>query len=534
VNNILYLCEKPSQARALAKVVGANTQETGAYVGTGVIVTHCRGHMQQLVSADFYTGTTKWKLSALPIVPSEWQWEVVPDQQAQFDNIGMWLNRATSIVIATDPDEEGEVIGRQVLKAHRCTKPCSRLWASALDQSSLQSALKRLYPLSSTDSFYRAGMIRRQLDWLFGINLSRVHSLTYGCTANIGRVKTKLIEELYTNEKIIGQYEKQFHDVASITIGDDVYKWIPTSSIFPLPLKSGKQSTAGCEFIGVEMEGACVSSIAEDEFISPPLPFSLSTLLIQTCEEGIPLTQAYAAIQSLYERGAISYPRTSSHSMPRAGAGFAAHHAIVATISECPDYFDEGSHQIFEMIKLNGVMQSLGSTAATKYTTTFNIDGELFTNVTRVVKDEKDAGWLRIEQEALSKMKRQPATYDVDQKVRANPNIQTLEIPPPRLFTEGALLRLMMEKNIGTEATRVSAISSLTKDRVATLRNSEFMLTPSGRDLFQKLPAGISDEMARQIRDAVAKVRNFEGLDGQLMATTTTWLKTIIQGLAVA
>ena len=171
MNRTLYLCEKPSQARVLANLLGASQQETGAFVGDEVVVTYCYGHMHSLAMPDEYIGDIPWKLCDLPILPTDWIWKVKSQHQEQFDNIGKWLAEAKCAVIATDPDEEGEVIGRQVLKAHQFDGLVKRLWVSSLDQNSLKNAVHNLLPLSATDSHFRAGLIRHELDWLFGMNL---------------------------------------------------------------------------------------------------------------------------------------------------------------------------------------------------------------------------------------------------------------------------------------------------------------------------------------------------------------------------
>ncbi|MBU1776991.1 MAG: DNA topoisomerase, partial [Gammaproteobacteria bacterium] len=171
----LYLCEKPSQARALAKQLGAFHNEHGVYTGGGAVVLNAYGHLLNLAMPDEYSDHDHgpWSLSNLPIVPKKWEWRVKEEHLQHYAKIGKWLDRVKTVVIATDPDEEGEVIGRQILYELGFKGNILRLWASALNSNSLNQALKNLLPLSATDTTYRAGCVRRQLDWLYGINLSR-------------------------------------------------------------------------------------------------------------------------------------------------------------------------------------------------------------------------------------------------------------------------------------------------------------------------------------------------------------------------
>lgn len=511
---VLYLCEKPSQARALASALGATIQESGAFVGNGVAVTFVYGHSQELAAPDDYIGNSAWSMGDLPILPDNWLWKVSDKHREQFDNVGKWLAKSSSAVIATDPDEEGEVIGRQLLAAHGFNKTTLRLWVSALDQNSLSKSLQNLLPLSATEPHYRAGLIRRKLDWLFGINLSRAYSIRYGRTSNVGRVKTRLLSELVKQELLIEQHKPSVFDKAHVSINGYQFEWDQVSDLAP----------------AFASTGTCISSVEEMVSVAPPLPFSLSDLLIMANEMyGVGLASGYAAVQILYEAGVISYPRTSSRSLPDSG-GFAVHHAIVTTNDYCPKWAGPDEQAIFNLVRSNGVHQTLGAARVSQVTSVFDFGGHQFSNVTRTVKED-EAGWLLCAPAELDRLLNSVMpSFAVGQKVNGSPTIERCERVAPRRYTEATLLRMMMENGLGTEATRVEAISSLLRDRVASF--DEFGIVPSdaGRSLNAGIPDSVVKDMSNMVKIYVEQVRNYGGDGSTQLLAATKWLAHLIHG----
>ncbi len=386
----LYLCEKPSQARTLAKHVGAGTYEDGVYTGRGNVVLNAYGHLLNLSMPEEYSSgydQGPWCLEKLPILPEKWEWKVKENHLQHYHKIGQWLDRVKTVVIATDPDEEGEVIGRQILYELGFKGKILRLWASALDPDSLKFALKNLLPLSATDAVYRAGCVRRKLDWLYGINLSRAFSLRLGKPTGIGRVKTRLLTELVNREMEITHFTPTDFYTTQALFQDVVLEWQTTSPCPDTPrLSSAENVTA-----------ICIAASQTQELLPPPLPLTLSALLANAADMGIDLTCAYAAVQNLYEAGAISYPRTSSTEMPNVGAqGFAAHHAIINTMESCPERLSEDAQKIFRMVNFNCLMQIIGEATLNVRKLVFEIGGEIFAATDYWLDPLKihDAGWI--------------------------------------------------------------------------------------------------------------------------------------------
>jgi len=203
----LFICEKPSQAK---DILGAKIRTQFCFEGQGLAVTWCIGHLLELMPPDHYCEHIKpWRMEILPIVPKIWVLKPQEKTKKQLKAIEQLLKTATSVVIATDADREGDVIGREVLDYCHYKGPVERLWLSALDESSIKKALNSIRPghstesLSirpghSTESLYQAGLGRARADWLIGMNLTMAVSCLFGVPGqgvlSVGRVQTPTLK----------------------------------------------------------------------------------------------------------------------------------------------------------------------------------------------------------------------------------------------------------------------------------------------------------------------------------------------------
>ena len=529
IYDTLYLCEKPSQARALAKQLGASKTEDDVYIGGGNVVLNAYGHLLNLAMPADYGHSGPWNLNTLPILPQKWEWKVKAEYQQQYNKIAVWLERIKTVVIATDPDDEGEVIGRQILYELGFKGNIMRLWVSALDPNSLKQALGNLLPLSATNTAYHAGCARRQLDWLYGINLSRALSVISGQRTSVGRVTTRLLSELVKREMEIRRFTPIPYYTATARFGDAVLEWQPADEHDDF----SRLPTDG------EITGICVAASEYQEILDPPLPLTLSALLANAAERGIDLTRGYMAAQRLYEAGAISYPRTGSTTMPGAGKqGFAAHHAIVNTWHTCPGWLPEDCRVIFNIVHHNCVLQQLGEATIHVRKLVFDMGGEIFTATDHWLAPNKPraAGWLLCDatQVALENNIK-TAKFTPGDQVRASLSVVHKQTVPPQRFTEAELLRHMAETEIGTEATRVDAINSLVRNQVAERMQArpgcslELRPTEKGMNLIQRLPSSVTGTtMETQLRNALDYVRSGQAdFEGHLR-NAARWLEITI------
>ena len=533
-----YLCEKPSQARTLAKLLGAQIGPDGMHAGCNVVVGHAFGHLLNLAMPEEYVGSGKWSLHNLPILPPNWVWQVVERHRDHYDQIGRYLKMADAVVIATDPDEEGEVIARQILHGHGYTGPVSRLWASALDPASLKTALQNLLPLSATDACYHAGRIRHEMDWLFGMNLSRAFSVIFNRPTAIGRVKTRLLNELVKRDREIEQFVPVSYHTAHIDIGDTVLAWQPG--------RGAVHNEVGLPSLADVDSGVCLLSEIFRDQLPPPLPYTLSALLADASEMGMLLANAYAATQQLYESGAISYPRTGSTTLPGAHAGgFAAHHAIVNTKECCSDRMTDEAKQIFDLVQLNGVYQQLGPAIINVRRQLFDFGGELFCATDRWLVEPDSAGWLfcvRDRYDALVN-NRKNSVFKAGDTVRATIRVERKESTPPDYFTEASLLRMMAETGMGTEATRVAAIGRLVQEQVAeTVGQTDphgmalkkppvIRSTRLGREQIKNLPDAVrGPTMENRLQRALNAVRGGQSDASDHLLEASRWIARTIHG----
>ena len=187
----LVIAEKPSVAQSLAAVIGATARKDGYLEGGGWRVSWCVGHLAGLADADAYNPDyAKWRYDDLPILPEPWQMVVSKDKKKQFDVLKQLMNApdVTEVVNACDAGREGELIFRSVYELAGCQKPMKRLWISSMEDSAIREGFANLRPGADYDGLRDAALCRAKADWLVGINATRLFSVLYHRTLNIGRV----------------------------------------------------------------------------------------------------------------------------------------------------------------------------------------------------------------------------------------------------------------------------------------------------------------------------------------------------------
>ncbi|MBU1775160.1 MAG: hypothetical protein KJ899_00765, partial [Gammaproteobacteria bacterium] len=291
-----------------------------------------------------------------------------------------------------------------------------------------------------------------------------------------------------------------------------------------------------------EVTGVCIAASESQEILSPPLPFTLSALLANAADIGIDLPSGYAAVQKLYEAGAISYPRTSSTKMPGAGAGFAVHHAIINTMDCCPEWMPIECQTIFNMVHHNCVLQQIGAAKLHVRKLLFDLGGEMFsaTDYWADPLEPNDEAWLLCEPDQLDTLERNVKTvmFKPGEQVNATLLVERTRTVPPERYTEAGLLRHMAEAEIGTEATRVDAINNLVKDQVVERRqvktkcSLELSPTEKGMHLIDRLPPSVTGHtMDTQLRNALNYVRTGQVDFAGHLLNASKWLSLTINGL---
>ena len=200
---IAVLAEKPSVARDIARVLGADKRGDGYLQGNGYVVTWAIGHLVALAEPhQMNPQWRQWRLDSLPILPEQWPLVVYERSKEQFEAVKRILvsPRVERIVCATDAGREGELIFRYIYGASGSTKPFSRLWISSLTPEAIRRGFANLRPGSDYDKLADAACGRSRADWLVGMNLSRAYSIVYNEELSVGRVQTPTLAMIVERE----------------------------------------------------------------------------------------------------------------------------------------------------------------------------------------------------------------------------------------------------------------------------------------------------------------------------------------------
>ena len=184
----LVITEKPSVAKSISAVLGADKRRDGYCEGGNYLVSWCFGHLAELASAEVYDEAyARWSREQLPIIPESWQYSVGRDKKKQLDLLTELMRRSdvTEIINACDAGREGELIFRTVYLLAGCVKPVKRLWISSMEDAAIREGFENLRDGSEYDHLYDAALCRSKADWLVGINATRLFSVLYHRTLNV-------------------------------------------------------------------------------------------------------------------------------------------------------------------------------------------------------------------------------------------------------------------------------------------------------------------------------------------------------------
>ncbi|SOS41633.1 DNA topoisomerase III [Pseudomonas syringae] len=326
----LYLCEKPSQGKDIAAVLGAKTRGNGCIKGPGVVVTWGIGHLLETAAPDAYGDHLKnWSLDTLPILPAQWKVIVKPKTASQFKVVKQLLKEATELVIATDADREGEMIARELIEYCGYRGPIQRLWLSALNEASIRQALNSVKQGAETYPLYLSALARSRADWLIGMNFSRLFTLLgrqagYTGVLSVGRVQTPTLRLVVDRDREIANFiPKPFWnlDVQLCAAGHSfLAKWVADESVTDDEGRCLDQSAATAALNALQNSQMATTISVETERArdSAPLPFDLSTLQeVCSAKFGLGVQETLDVAQALYEtHKATTYPRTDCGYLP--------------------------------------------------------------------------------------------------------------------------------------------------------------------------------------------------------------------------
>ena len=534
----LVIAEKPSVAQGLAAVLGAGQRREGYLEGNGWLVSWCVGHLAELADAAAYDPAyAKWRKEDLPILPEHWKFTISPDKRDQFDTLRTLLRRedVTEVVNACDAGREGELIFRTVYALAGCSKPISRLWISSMEDEAIREGFTHLRPGREYDGLHQAALCRSKADWLVGINATRLFSLLYGCTLNIGRVVSPTLALVVQREAEIAAFQPEpFYtvelDCGGLTLAGDR----------KASKKEAQEAAARCQG-----SAAVVQSVERREKTEkPPALFDLTTLQREANRTlGYTAQQTLDYLQALYDKKLSTYPRTDSRyltddmeagvpALVEAAAsicGVAApeavlagqvcdsarvsdHHAVVPTASAGKADLEAlpiGEREILRLVSLGLLRAVCPPCRSAETCITALCAGDPYT---AKWKEVLSPGWKVYAQTADAEAGTGPDGLTEGQTLPvAAVKVKAGKTTPPRHYTEDTLLSAMEtagkedmpeeaeRRGIGTPATRAAILEKLVSagfvERKRAKKTVSLLPTPLGTALITVLPEQLQSPM---------------------------------------
>lgn len=517
----LVIAEKPSVALSIAKVIGAKNKKDGYYEGNGYKVSWCVGHLIQMANPDSYDEKyAKWNMADLPIIPSEYKYEVAKETKKQFAILKKLMNdkEIDTIINACDAGREGEAIFRLVYLHASCKKKMKRLWISSMEDSAIKDGFDKLKDGKDYDNLFESAQARAIADWLVGMNISRLYSCLYKQNYSVGRVQTPTLSMIVKRDDEIANFKKEKYYTVELELDGFT---LSTERIDSLEVAEQLKNL-------IEGRIEIVDVIQKEKITKPDLPFDLTTLQ-RECNKyfGYSAKQTLDYAQNLYEKKLITYPRTDSRCLTedmitstvnnilgkndfdteRIKVVFNSkkvtdHHAIIPTVSSLSEDISklpESEAKVYRLIS-NKLHAGVGYPLienTTKIVAEF--DGFEFTSTGKVIKEE---GFTKYLKEYKSKKNEDNVLPDVsigDVLSIENKEIKEKFTKPPKHFTEDTLLKAMelagndaLEKGIeverkglGTPATRAGIIENLIYKGFIERDKKNLIATPKGKSLIE-------------------------------------------------
>lgn len=545
---IVCIAEKPSVAKDIARILGANESHQGYMQGNGYQVTWTFGHLCTLKEPNDYTEMWKhWSLSSLPMIPQRFGIKLIDDDgiKRQFAVIERLMQAADGIVNCGDAGQEGELIQRWVMQKAGAKCPVKRLWISSMTDEAIREGFASLKDQNEYQSLYIAGLSRAIGDWLLGMNATRLYTLKYGQNRqilSIGRVQTPTLALIVNRQKEIDSFEPEPYWVLATVYRDTTFT-----------ATKGKFSTK-------EEGEAAFATIADKPFTvtavqkkngteAPPRLFDLTSLQVE-CNRKF----SYSAettlklIQGLYERKLTTYPRVDTQFLsddiypkcPSILSGISKHYEALMgplkgkKLPKSKRVFDTSKvtdhHAIIPTgvpaTSLTDMERNVYDLIARRFIAVFYPDCKFST--TTVLGSVEDVEFKATGKEILSPgwrdvyaqhNEQQTATSEDDErkgdeertlptfvKGETGPHVPTLSekwTTPPKYYTEATLLRAMetagkfvedetlraalKENGIGRPSSRAGIIETLFKRHYIRRERKNLVATATGIELIDTI-----------------------------------------------
>ena len=536
------IAEKPSVAREIANILGANTKRDGYFEGNGYAVTYTFGHLCTLLEPKDYKPHWKsWDLNNLPMLPERFDTKVTGDVgiKKQFNIVKSLFEKASVVINCGDAGQEGELIQRWVMNQCNYKGEVKRLWISSLTEEAIKEGFEKLEPSKKYDNLYYAGYSRAIGDWLLGLNATRLYTIKYGGykqVLSIGRVQTPTLAMLVNRYKEIQNFKPEPYWELQTTYRNTLFNY--EEGRFT---NKDEGAVLAAKVKEADFEIVAVTKKKGTDYA--PKLFDLTGLQVHCNNKfGFSADETLQIIQKLYEMKVVTYPRVDTTFLPNdlypKVAGILSkltnyteltqpllgkkikktsrvfddkkvtdHHAIIPTGVQTNLQYNQ--QQVYDTITRRFIAvfypdsevantAVLGKAADVSFKTSgkeiitqgwrvvFNFSTEL-----EVTKEKKETK-LQQEQAILP-------TFIEGEKGPHEPSFLEKETKPPKNFTEASLLRametagkqvdddemreLMKENGIGRPSTRASIIETLFKRKYIERQKKLVVPTQTGIEL---------------------------------------------------
>ncbi len=539
---IVCIAEKPSVAREIAQVLGADRPMDGYMEGNGYQVTWTFGHLCELKEPQDYSPLWKvWSLGQLPMIPERFGIKLKEDKgvDKQFQVIASLFQRADCIVNCGDAGQEGELIQRWVMQLAGAKCPVKRLWISSLTEESIRQGFLELKEQDQYQTLYEAGLMRAIGDWLLGMNATRLYTQKYASgqrqVLSIGRVQTPTLALIVRRQQEIEQFQPTPYWVLSTLYRDTTFTAI---------MKEGDRG-----FSTQEEGESALSAISEQPFTitdiqekkgteAPPRLFDLTSLQVECNKRfGFSADTTLQLIQSLYEKKLTTYPRVDTtylsediypkcptilnglpdyfHLMERIkgkpltkskkvfdNKKVTDHHAIIPTGVRAQG-MTEMEAKVYDLVSRRFIGVFYPDCKFTATTVKGEVAEVKMKASGRVINDPGwKILWAKTTGEDEEKTAEEEKTLPQFTKGESGPHTPTLtekQTTPPKPYTEATLLRAMetagktvdneelrealKENGIGRPSTRAAIIETLFRRHYIRKERKNLWATPTGMEL---------------------------------------------------
>lgn len=552
----LIIAEKPDQARTLASVF--KNKKAQGYIEIlpneifpdGAFMTWAIGHLCELVPPEKYNPEwKKWSLATLPMIPSQFQYQVSKDKAKQFSVIKKFINdpRITEIIHAGDAGREGELIIRNILRLTKAKQPMKRLWISSLTPKAIKEGFRNLRDETETKNLYFEAYTRACSDWIVGMNASRLYSILlkekgFSDVFSVGRVQTPTLALIVKRELEIEQFvsEPFWEVIGEFFINGKKYKgkWEVDGDS---RIKKADMAAKIAQFCnGKPAEITDVKR--EKKEYHPPMLYNLSALQAETNRlYKFPPKKTLDILQGLYQKGIVSYPRSDSRYVTPGEADMfpdilhkisriekyaeffplpissirnnkryvnekkvTDHYAIIPTEQvKDPEKLSADEQKIYDLI-IKSLLAAHYEKSVYEYTTvTTLVDGRAtFLSKGKVQLAE---GWRKVipanEKDGEPEL---PLLEKGETGIVKKVNVKESKTQPPKRYTEGQLITLMktagkhiedkeLEKvldeteGLGTEATRAGIITMLKSRKYIEIKKNLVYATAKAKILIHAI-----------------------------------------------